>query len=201
MAWKPDYATATELAEYVTGITDGVDADAAQLAVTAASRAIDRDTNRQFGVEAAAVERFYTARYDRDRRRWLVPIDDLMTTEDLVVTVVVTGADIDIFDLKPSNAAADGVPWEFLVVDPQSAALPNCDEDGVSVTALFGWTAVPDTIKQATLLQASRLVTRRHAPFGVAGSPESGSEMRLLAKLDPDVSVTVGPYRRQWGAV
>jgi hypothetical protein len=200
MAWAPDYATAAELAEYLS-IEDAVDEAFHQLAVTASSRAVDRDTNRQFGLEDEPVERFYTARYDRQRRRWVVEIDDLMTTTGLVVTVVggATGG-VDVFDLKPANAAADGRPWTMLVVDPQSAELPTCAEDGVSVLAPFGWTTVPDTVKEATLLQSSRLVTRRVAPFGVAGSPETGSEMRLLAKVDPDVSVTLGPYRRWWAA-
>ena len=201
MTWAPDYATDTELSQFLTGQTDTFDASAFGLAVTAASRAVDRDTNRQFGLEDAPVERFYTARWDPKRRRYVVVIDDLMTTTGLVVSRVDgTAGAIDIFDLKPANAAADERPWEYLVVDPQSTELPTCDEDGVSVLARFGWTTTPDTVKESTLLQGSRLITRRVAPFGVAGSPESGSEMRLLAKVDPDVSVTLGPYRRQWGA-
>jgi hypothetical protein len=60
---------------------------------------------------------------------------------------------------------------------------------------------VPSAVKQACLIQASRFFTRRYAPFGVAGSPESGSEMRLLAKVDPDVAVILGPYVTWWGAV
>lgn len=53
---------------------------------------------------------------------------------------------------------------------------------------------VPSTIKLATLMQAGRWAKRRDAPFGIAGSPETGSEMRLLAKLDPDVEVMLGGY-------
>lgn len=60
---------------------------------------------------------------------------------------------------------------------------------------------VPDSIKLACLLQASRFFIRREAPFGIAGSPEAGSELRLLAKVDPDVEVILGPYRSWWGAV
>jgi hypothetical protein len=67
----------------------------------------------------------------------------------------------------------------------------------VRVTALWGWSAVPPAIEQATLLQASRLLIRRDSPYGVAGSPEAGTEIRLLARLDPDVDVAVAPYRRR----
>jgi len=55
---------------------------------------------------------------------------------------------------------------------------------------------VPTTVKQATLLQASRVFARREAPFGVAGSPDMGSELRLLEKVDPDVAVMLVPYVR-----
>jgi hypothetical protein len=64
----------------------------------------------------------------------------------------------------------------------------------VKVTALWGWTAVPVAVKQATLLQASRFFSRRHSPYGVAGSPELGSEIRLLARVDPDVGVSLRDY-------
>lgn len=58
--------------------------------------------------------------------------------------------------------------------------------------------SAPSPIRQATLLQASRLFVRKNSPYGIAGSPDMGSELRLLAKLDPDVEVLVRPYRLQW---
>lgn len=197
MTWAPSYVTKTELAEYV-GISDSVDDTRLDLAIAAASRAIDRATNRQFGKVAAVEERFYTAQWDRGRGRWVVEIDDLMTQTGLVVST--DAGTVDTFALQPRNAVTVGRPWTRLVVDPASSTVPNSDEDDVSVTALWGWTTVPDTIKEATLLQASRFFTRKSAPFGVAGSPDQGSEMRLLAKVDPDVAVMVGSYYRWWVA-
>jgi len=60
---------------------------------------------------------------------------------------------------------------------------------------------VPGPIHQACLIQTNRLIMRRDAPFGVAGSPEVGSEVRLLARLDPDVETMVRPYMRKIGTV
>ncbi len=197
MAWAPDYVTATELKAY-TRIDDAIDDAQIQFAVTAASRAVDRHTNRQFGLIAAPEARTYTAWWDAYRSRYVVDIDDLMTVTGLTVTT--TAGTISVFAKQPSNAAADSRPWIRLVVDPASTVQPTEDEDGVTVTARFGWTTVPDTIKQATLLQASRLFTRRDAPFGVAGSPDLGSELRLLAKVDPDVAVVLDSYARWWTA-
>ena len=197
MAWAPDYATDAELAAYLR-ITDSVDDAQLGLAVTAASRAVDRHTGRQFGKVAAAEERFYTPRWDRRRCRWVVEIDDLMTTTDLVVEIA--GTAVTAFTLEPRNAAAEGKPWELLVVDTDSPTTPTGDEYEAAATANWGWTAVPATVEQATLLQGSRFMARREAPFGVAGSPELGSEVRLLARVDVDVAVMLGPYVRWWGA-
>ena len=190
MTWAPDYVAASDLKSFLR-IGDTVDDVEVDFAIAAASRAIDRAANRQFGLEAAPVQRAYTARWDKARCKYVVDIDDLMTVTGLIVTVDVTETT---YTLHPSNADLDGRPWTQIVLDGGT-----CTEDGVSVTAQFGWTAVPDAVKQATLLQASRFFKRRDAAFGVAGSPELGSELRLLAKVDPDVDVVLGPYRRWWG--
>lgn len=198
MAWTPDYATPSELAAYMR-IGDTDDDVQLGLAITAASRAIDQACRRQFGQVDTATARVYTARYDALLTRWVVDLDDLMDQTGLVVeidtsgdgeyTAVGTG-----FTFRPVNAAADGEPWTMLALS--TAIGTSVVADGVRVTALWGWSAVPSAVKQACLLQASRLVARRDSPFGIAGSPEVGSELRLLAKVDPDVEVTLRPYKR-----
>lgn len=196
--WAPDYATTAELKTYLrVGSGDTVDDALLTGPITAASRAIDAATDRQFGLVAAQT-RYYTAHLRRDGR-YVVPIDDLMDSTGLAVThdadldgtyeTTITGS-----TLLPRNAAALGMPWEALLLPTSTAVLS--DEGAMAVLAPWGWTTIPDTIVQATLLQASRVVKRRDAPFGVAGSVEFGSELRLLAKLDPDVEVMVAPYRR-----
>lgn len=203
MAWAPDYVTTAVLASFLR-IDDTVDDTELSYAISAASRAVDEDTGRQFGVVASAEQRFYTGRWDRKRCRWVVEFDDLMSvsgfaaeTQDSEGTTV--GA-IDDYVMEPRNAAAKGRPWEAMLVLPNSSFKPTGRVDEVAVTALWGWTAVPDPVVQATLLQASRLFSRRTSPYGIAGSPDLGSELRLLARVDPDVSVSLRPFRRWWGA-
>lgn len=205
MPWQPDYATSAELKSYVR-IGDTVDDAEIALTITAASRAVDQTTSRQFGLLAAVADRFYSAEFDRRRGRWVIGIDDLMTSTGLVVKFDSNDdgtypGTVDKYALLPINAAANSRPWTQIVVHPSSATVPGGRENGVRVSAQFGWTSVPTPVKQATLLQASRILARRDSPYGVAGSPDLGSEVRLLAKLDPDVAVTVAPYRRWWGAV
>lgn len=205
MAWAPDYTTPTLLKAFMR-VPDAADDVLIAAAITAASRAIDDATHRQFGATASVQARYYTARWDRARCRWVVPIDDLMTVSGLLVAVDTDdsgsyGDLVDEYAAQPVNAAAKGRPWTRFVVHPDSAVQPVARENAVEVTATWGWTAVPGPIATACQMQASRLVSRRDSPYGIAGSPETGSELRLLAKLDPDVAVLVRPYVREWWAV
>jgi len=65
----------------------------------------------------------------------------------------------------------------------------------VRVEGTFGWPAVPDAVREATILQASRLFTRLDSPLGVAGFGDMGA-MRVSFKGDPDVLMLLAPYRR-----
>ncbi|MFI7677873.1 head-tail connector protein [Actinophytocola sp. NPDC049390] len=187
MAWAPDYCASADLKAYLR-VGDTIDDAQIALAISAASRSVDRYANRQFGLVAAPEARTYTAYWDRNVCKWAVQIDDLMTETGLVVETTYT--------MHPRNAAQKGRPWTRLYLDSAPA-----DTDAVEVSGRWGWTTVPDPVKQATLLQANRILERRDAPFGIAGSPDQGSEMRILAKVDPDAAVVLGPYVRQWGAV
>ncbi len=205
MPWAPDYATTAAVKTFMR-ITDSVDDAVITQAITTASRAIDKAANRQFGLVDAVQARYFTPRYDPVRGRIVVDIDDLMTADGLLVAADLAddatyGDLIDELGLQPVNAAVRGRPWTRLIVHPTSSVTPPLREASVEVTARWGWTAVPGPIAHACALQASRLVNRRDSPYGIAGSPDTGSEVRLLAKLDPDVAVTVGVYARPWGAV
>ena len=193
MSWQPDYVTSTELATYLR--IDDLDDDVAlALAVSTAARAVDDHTNRQFGKIDVVETRTYYARPDYKTGYWVVDVDDYQTTVGLVVTV--DGTTVTTFLKEPVNAPQKGRPWLRIAFTVDSEVQPTTHPHEVAVTALWGWTAVPVAVQQATLLQASRFFWRRNAPAGVAGSPDLGSEIRLLSKLDPDVAVALRGYRR-----
>jgi hypothetical protein len=204
MVWAPDYATLDQARTYVTRHSSTVDDEFLALDLTAASRAVDRATNRQFGLVAAAEQRFYTPYWDRELVRWVIDIDDLQTTTGFVPLLQnEDGTDlgsVDDYVLEPRNAAAQGEPWTRVVVGTGSTYAPTGLRHQAAFTGQWGWTEVPTPITQATLLQTSRFTIRRSSPYGVAGSPDEGSEMRLLARLDPDVAVSLGSFRRWWAA-
>lgn len=201
MAWAPDYIDVNDLGTWER-VGDSFDDDEFALAISAASRAIDGHCNRQFGKVGNPELRYYTARPDYNRSSqgvwtpwgaWVVDIDDLDDLTDMTVTVPVNGVQTAITDytLEPVNAVVKGMVFTRLVVSPTSTVQPVGDANEVAITAPWGWTTIPTAVTLAARLQASRFVSRRDSPYGVAGSPQDGSELRLLAKLDPDVAVSL----------
>lgn len=190
MPWKPDYIDTEDLKAYL-NVSDSV--DDVQLAIwcTAASRAVDKRCNRQFGNVSAAVTRTYRgpAFYDHRSGLWLVEIDDVHDATDLTIGGVAYADSGAV--LLPDNAPADGEPWQRL-------GFTSCPDLPMDVeTSGWGWAAVPAQVVGASKLQANRWNKRRNAPFGIAGSPDQGSELRLLARLDPDVATTLSGLSRR----
>lgn len=200
------YATLSELKVYV-GIPDAdtTDDTTLTLAVNSASDQVNRYCDRVFTADATVTTRDY--RVDTLGSPLYLDVDPISTTTGLIVqtddnndgtyeTTWTLGTD---FRLEPTNAAAAGVPWTRIVVlgprrFPKLAYRPE-----VRVTAKFGWPGgtVPDAVKQATLILAAKIWKRKDAPFGIAGSPEFGSELRILAG-DWDAERLLRPYRRNW---
>lgn len=206
MAWAPDYVSLTELREYVRieSGADALDDEQIQDAATGASRAVDGECQRQFGSAAGSEVRYYTPYWSKTRSGWLVPTDDIASSVGLLVHLDTAldgtfATQITGYLLRPTNANAVGKPWEGLLFTVPSTVRVRGSDSEIRVTANpFGWPgSVPRTVKMATKLQGSRFLARRDSPFGIAGSPEQGSELRLLAKVDPDVSVMLKNYRRR----
>lgn len=199
MSWAPDYCTSDELKDYVTiPGADTLDDAAIVVAITAASRAIDRMTRRQFGVVDEAEARYFTAKYDHLDGLWFLDVDDFMSVEGLAVDFDTAddetySTSVALADIRkrPLNAAAKSRPWRAITLRDT----PPTGEGAVRVTALWGWVEVPATVKQACLIQAARFLKRRDAVFGVAGDPSLGSEIRLQDKVDADVAVMLREYR------
>jgi hypothetical protein len=198
----------------VTSEADDPDSALEALVLEAASRAIDASCGRSFKVAAASPSaRVFTA-YGYQSAvypftpyvpnwHYTLPIDDVVSTTGMIVATDSTGNGdytnvITDYRVGPANAQDKGIPYTLLIFD--TGVYPPTIKEGVQVTALWGWDAVPNTIVQATLMQAARFIKRRDAAFGVAGSPEMGAQIRLLSRIDPDVAVVEGAYRKNWGA-
>lgn len=191
------YATLEEFKQSVR-LDDTDDDEGIELALTAASRMIDAHAHRRFWLDDEAVTRYFDG-----SRCGSIYVDDIGHLTGLAVAADQAGDGLysdawtvaTHYRLLPRNAAADNRPWTQIELVGASGKSFPYTSGGVKVTARFGWPVVPAEVKQATLIQASRLWKRKDAPWGVAGSAELGSELRLLAKLDPDVQTLVNPFR------
>lgn len=174
-----------------------------EIAIGAASRAIDVVTNRHFyrdDPNEAAVVRYYTP-----SSAGLVLIDDLIpdATNEVAVGRVSTFTELvenTQFVYGPLNADADGRPFTRLESpggNPAYGCFPVCARS-VRVTGRFGWPAIPEAIEQATGILASMLMLRhREAIYGVI---LAGSEIGAIARIardDPHVSMLTAGYVRK----
>jgi hypothetical protein len=178
-----------------------------RLAIGAASRGIDRATGRRFWLDADANQiRYYTPQLQR-----LLWIDDLATLTSLRVSRSTDGTFSETwtsgveFLLEPMNAPTEvpPLPWEQITLRNYGFASgfrPWFRTDllrSVEVTGRFGWPEVPDDIRVATSILASRLALRvRQAPLGVTALGIDGVAARV-ARTDPDVAPIVAAYTRK----
>ena len=176
------------------GITDNVDDTWLEICVTAASRAIDNFTERVFYTTEGS--RVYIP-YDN----FLVEIDDLASLTTLKTSTNVDG----VFDqtwgtndrqLEPLNGIAGGIPSPTTHIRAVGDYwFPTAGQEAtVEVTGTFGWSAVPDAVEQACILQAARYFKRADSPMSVAGFDAMG--VVRLSRIDPDIATLLEPYCR-----
>jgi hypothetical protein len=175
---------------------DTVDDSLLETAIESASRLVDGFAGRNFYPNGTAT-RFFTP-----EDTILCEVDDLISLTSLVVS-----ADLDgVFDqtwnstdyqLEPLNGRADGLTgWPVTRIRAVGDYVfgTNIGEASVRVTGTWGWSAAPVAVKQATIIQASRIFKRLDSPLGVLSAPDLGY-IRVGTRLDPDVQQLVEPYR------
>jgi hypothetical protein len=191
-----DYITATEFKTRIGATTNTSDLRIAEH-IAAASREIDSMCGRRFNADAAATARIY---HPIDSHR--VIIDDA-----LEITAVATDT-ADDGSYSTSWASTDYATYPLNGVGPnrqsgwpttqlvaiENRTFPLHRRASVQVTAKWGWTAVPDDVKEACYLIAHRLYYERDVPSGVLpGSAEfGGTGLRELRSVDK----LLKPYKR-----
>jgi len=175
-------------------VSDTVDDTLLELAINSASRDIDQATERQFFQTSAT--RIYT------------PQDSYITNTDDIVSVATiktsTGAD-SVFDvtwtstdyqLEPLNGVTGGisVPYNSIRAVGDYTFPISGGEATVQVAGVFGFTAVPVAIEQATVLLAARIFKRNDSPGGVMGFGDIG--VVRVSRIDPDIDRLIMPYKK-----
>jgi hypothetical protein len=178
-------------------IQDSVDDSLLEMAVESASRAIDGHAGRYFYSSGTAT-RYFTA-----DESFVCEIDDLAGTALTLQSSSNAQRNFDVtwavgdYQLEPTNGVVDGLVVPYTRIRAvQNYLFPIQGGDAlVKVTGVFGWPAVPTSITQACVIQASRIFKRLDSPLGIAGFGDMGA-MRVSRYLDPDVEQLVAPYRR-----
>ena len=193
MAITNGYATLSET-KAALRITDSVDDSLLEMAIESASRLIDGYTYRYFYNAGTATRDFVAS------DSYLTIIDDLISLSELKTTdeigsEYVTWGTAD-YQLRPVNGKQDGLNVPYTSILSTDDLLFNIlgEQALVRVTGVWGWSAVPIAVKQATIIQSSRIYKRLDSPLGVAGFGDLGA-IRVGRSLDPDVEQLVMPYR------
>ncbi len=179
-------------------LSDTVDDLMLESAINAASRQIDGACDRVFFS-------------DTETRDFIPDTAQVCFTDDFTaVTKVeildgvggVVDAPLSDFQFEPVNGRSGGreVPFDriratgdFLFpVSVERSLLAN--EATVRVTGTFGFTPLPDAIKQAALLLSIRIFKRLDSPLAVAGFGDMG--VVRVGRTDPDVMALIHPFVR-----
>lgn len=145
--------------------------------IATASEKIEEHCNRQFNLASTETTRLFAPSDDPK----IVEVDDFVLTDNFVLLTdpsgvgdfVVTWTSFD-YELHPLNGLVNGIyrPYnEIRAVSGSWFWRPILRREGtVSVTALWGWQAVPAKVYQACLALAYQYYKMKDAPMGVAGS-------------------------------
>jgi len=177
------------------GIIDATSDTELELVIESVSRLIDDYTGRFF-YQSAASTAFYTADDYLSQ-----PIDDFVSIGTVATDLNADGtyatvwtANTD-YALAPFNAATTGRPYTEIVALTEGAnTFPVAIVKGVKIVGTRGWPSIPKPVEMSCIIQSGRIFNRRNTPFGIASAPEVG-QMRLLARLDPDVEQMLRAYR------
>lgn len=197
-----DYITVQELTDWNADPSYGAqDAARYQAAITAASQSIDSWCGRRFYADANASARQYVP-WTHGGPLW---VDDFYTTTSLAVA---TDEAVDgtfeqswtittDFRVAPFNAllgsGETGVYYQIVPTGTRSWPISSYGLPTVQVTAKWGWTTTPPSVRQACFVLASKLVKLKDAPLGVAGFGEFGA---VRVQGNRDVEMLLAPYRR-----
>ena len=180
-------------------ITDNIDAALLNTAIESASRWIDGWCQRSFPVASGTATRDFvpSGRFEPLYIDDATSIVSVKIDDDLDYSfTTLLRADVD-YQKEPVRGTADGLPFPyFRLILVEDGYWPVWEgRASVRVEATFGWAAVPEAVKQATILQAARLYTRLSSPAGVVSFGDMGA-VRISRFVDPDVEMLLQPYRK-----
>lgn len=196
MAVVNGYCSVAELREQLDDEYQKIPDTLIERAINAVSRAIDNYCGfprRKFWKDSTPTTHVYVPSMND-----VLYVDDIADASSVVIDADGTGWTTDDFTLYPLNAEALNPAYAYTKIMATGSRRFPIDRTGrptVSITALHGWSAIPDEVTQSCVIRSTSILKRRDAPFGVAGFGEFGTSVRIRAE-DPDVADLLGSFRR-----
>lgn len=194
MAISNGYCTLNEV-KAALRITDNTDDTLLENAIEGASRRIDGYCGRRFYQQNATLSLYAIDSYTLPTQDDLYSVTTLKTDDDgdgSFETTWTSGVD---YQVEPLDAVITGQPIRTITAIGGKTfplfslpALPSAQIVGV-----WGWSSIPDDVREACVLLAMRGFARYNAALGVVGFADMAIQVRAI---DPDVRDFLNPYRK-----
>lgn len=179
MALGADFITLQELRHYMNIVPTDFDAELSS-AIASSTGEIIRHCHRDFNdAEAASLRTYKSFRNPERDEAFDYPsvliTDDFSTVAGLIVADGETSYDASALVLEPENGIVQGMIgfpfWRIKGSFPVNKR--------IQVTARWGWTAVPNPVRQAAFIIAADSFQLKDQRLGIAGSDAFGSVVTL----------------------
>jgi hypothetical protein len=195
MALTDAYFTIEEFRAHL-GISQVLEGETGVLvdAANAACRQVDRFCGRVFTTDANASARIFAGWSTTSRL-----VDDIHYATGVTVELsddrsTWTTLSSTYWFLGPSTAEVASAEAEPYYIIDSTYGAPFTSK-WMKVTAKWGWAAVPEAVRHASLIQAAHIYKRRDSITGLEFLPDAGSA-RVPMGLDRDAALLLGTYRR-----
>ena len=181
------------------GTGNGIDITAT---IKAACHGIDGWCQRSFGLTELETREFEVLEATKTMYRWHhgqayeLELPDVVVTDDLTVQ-------------QRESTSHSVVPWptdlhyDFMPINPR-AGWPRTQlrfshffqaDDRIVINAKWGWPSIPDEVKYAAALYATRLFRRFDTPLGITGNTDFGT--LYVGRIDPDIEALLKVYKNR----
>lgn len=175
-------------------ISDTNDDALLENAIEGASRRIDGYCDRFF-YQKNATAKFFTRYEYKLQVPDFVSISSLKTDND-GDGIYETTWSASQYSLEPTDGSITGIPFRRIIA-VQGSSFPVFTDPArppIEITATWGWSAVPDDVREACVLLSMRGFARYNAALGVVGFADMAITVRAV---DPDVRDMLNPYKKQ----
>lgn len=201
------YVDKDDLKAYI-GLTGTAQDTNIDTAIDSACRLIDSICGRKFSQDDSVVVKTFTP-----KSSIYLDTPDISTTTGLIVklddnddgtfeTTLTLNTD---YIVEPTNPRVIKITGGTTYYEPynkitilhtrSSERFDPTIKNNIQITAKWGYSAVPEDIKTATLIQALRYFKRKDTPFNTYGDINTGVS-ELFSRLDPDVQTILKGHKK-----